>query len=166
LNASDISELNGIRAAKYAFKAASGLVSLLIIVIIAGPIIGTLSPQYLSQQPLGIGVNLQTVQSQLQFFNSGSTIVGAHQIIVPAFNNWPMPGSVSLLLTLIVDGQVIYQTEPAAMHLAPFQSGQLYISMEVSSKLAGQLANQKIGVGGTESLSEGPFWAITVSFPQ
>jgi hypothetical protein len=158
--------LNGFRAAKYTFKAASILVSLLILVIIAGPIVGTLSPQYLNQQPLGIGVNLQPVQAQLQFFNSSSTIVGTHQIVVPAFNNWPIAGSVSLLLTLIVNGQTIYQTEPVAVHLGPFQSGQLQIPMDVSGNLAGQLANQQVGVGGTESLSEGPFWTITVSFPQ
>jgi hypothetical protein len=158
--------LNGLRAAKYTFKAASILVSLLILVIIAGPVIGTLSPQYLNQQPLGIGVDLQPVQAQLQFFNSSSTILGTHQIVVSAFNNWPIPGSVSLLLTLIVNGQTLYQTEPVALHLGPFQSGQLRISMDVSGDLAGQLANQQVGVGGTESLSEGPFWTITASFPQ
>jgi hypothetical protein len=158
--------LNGLRPAKYAFRAASIVVSLLIMVIVAGPLVGTLSPQYLNQQPPGIGVNLQPVQAQMQFFNSSSTIVGTHRIVVPAFNNWPIPGSVSLLLTLIVNGQTIYQTEPVAVHLAPFQSGQLQISMDVSGELAGQLANQQVGIGGTESLSEGPFWTITVSFPQ
>jgi hypothetical protein len=158
--------LNGLRGAKYAFKAASILVSLLILVIIAGPVVGELSPQYLSQQPLGIGVDLQPIQAQLKFFNSSSTIVGTHQIVVSAFNDWPIPGSVSLLLTLIVNGQTIYQTEPVAVHLGPFQSGQLQVSMDVSGDLAGQLANQQVGVGGTESLSEGPFLTITVSFPQ
>jgi hypothetical protein len=159
--------LNGIRAAKYAVRAASLVLSFLIILIVAGPVVGVVSPQFVSQQqPLGIGVDLQAVQSQLQFFNSSSTMTGTHDIVVPAFNNWPLPGGANLFLTLIVNGQTVYQTQPAALQLGPFQSGELHISMELSPGLVAQLQGQEVGVGGTMSLSEGQFWTITVSFPQ
>jgi hypothetical protein len=159
--------LNGILAGKYAVRAASLVLSLLIIVIVAGPIFGAVSPQLMAQQqPLGIGVDLQSLQSQLQFFNSGSTMIGPHDVVVPVFNNWPLPGGASLLLTLIVNGQVVYRTQPAAIQLGPFQSGELHISMDVSNGLVAQLQGQDVGVGGTMSLSEGQFWTITLSFPQ
>jgi hypothetical protein len=159
--------LNSIRALKYAVRAASLVVSVLILVVVAGPILGVLSPQFMTQQPpLGIGVDLQSVQSQLQFFSSGSTIIGTHDIVVPAFNNWPLPGGASLLLTLMVNGQTVYQTQPASIHLGAFQSGDLHITMDVSPGLVTQLRGQSIGVGGAMSISEDQFWSITVSFPQ
>ncbi len=144
---------------------------MLIILIVAGPIAGALSPQLGTQQqkqqaPVGIGVDLQSIQPQLGFFNSSSTIVGVHDIVVPAFNNWPLPGGASLLLTILVNGQIVYQTQPAAVQLAPFQSGQLHVSMDVPSGLLSQLQGKQVGIGGTMSLSESQFWTITVSFPQ
>ena len=159
--------MNGIRAAKYAVRGASLVVEALIILVVAGPIAGAVSPQFLTQQqPLGIGVDLQAIQQQLQFFNSGSTITGTHDIVVPAFNNWPLPGGASLLLKLIVDGTTVYQTQPATVQLGAFQSGNLHISMDLSSDLVAQLQGKQIGIGGTMSLSESQFWTITVSFPQ
>ncbi len=159
--------MNGIRAAKYAVRAASFVLSLLIIVVVAGPIVGAVTPQLMTQQqPLGIGVDLNSVQSQLSFFNSSSTISGAHDIVVPAFNNWPLPGGASLLLTLIVDGQTVYQTQPATVQLGAFQSGELHISMDLSNSLVAQLQGKQIGVGGKMSISESQFWTITLSFPQ
>jgi hypothetical protein len=163
----DCRKLNGIRAAKYAVRAASIVLEVLILLIVAGPIAGAVSPQLGTQQkPVGIGVDLQSVQSQLQFFNSSSTMTGTHDIVVPAFNNWPLPGGASLFLTLIVNGQTVYHTRPATVHLGPFQSGKLQISMDVSPSLVAQLQGQNVGVGGTMSLSEDQFWTITVSFPQ
>jgi hypothetical protein len=163
----DCRKLNGIRAAKYAVRGASIVLSALILLIVAGPILGAVSPQLGNQQkPLGIGVDLQSVQSQLQFFNSSSTMIGTHDIFIPAFNNWPLPGGASLFLTLIVNGQTVYQTQPASVHLDPFQSGKLQISMDVSPSLVAKLQGQSVGIGGTMSLSEGQFWTITVSFPQ
>jgi hypothetical protein len=38
--------------------------------------------------------------------------------------------------------------------------------MDVPSSLVPKLQGQKIGIGGTMSISEGQFFAITVSFPQ
>jgi hypothetical protein len=156
--------MNGLRAAKYAVRAASLVLSILIILIVAGPIVGALSPQLMSQQrPLGIGVEVKSVQSQLQFFNSGSTIAGAHEIQVPAFNNWPLPGEASLSLSLIVDGKTLNQTQPASVHLGAFQSGVLNVSMDISPSLADQLQGQNVTIGGSMSLSEGQFWTITVN---
>jgi hypothetical protein len=156
--------LNGVRAAKYAVKAASFALSVLIIVIVAGPIAGAVTPQLMTQQqPLGIGVDLQSVQSQLQFFNSGSSLAGSHEIVVPAFNNWPLSGGASLLLALVVDGKTVYQTQPAEVQLGPFQSGTLHISMDLSPDVVSQLEGHSVSVGGSMSLSEGQFWKITVS---
>jgi hypothetical protein len=159
--------LNGIRAAKYAVRAASLVLELLILLIIAGPVVGAVSPLLgPQQQPLGVGVDLNSINSQLTFFNSGSTIIGNHSIVVPAFNRWPLPASASLFLTLIVNGQTIYQTQPDAVQLGPFQSGSLHFTMDLTSSLVTKLQGQKVGIGGTMSISEGQFFAITVTFPQ
>jgi hypothetical protein len=164
----DVRKLNGVRAAKYAVKAASIFISFFILLIVAGPIVGAVTPQLgAQQQPLGIGVDLQTIQPQLQqIFSSGSAINGSHDIVVPAFNNWPLPGGATLFLTLVVHNQTVYQTQPAAVQLGPFQSGVLHISMDFSPILVAKLQGQGVGVGGAMSLSEGQFWTITVSFPQ
>lgn len=159
--------MNGLRVAKYAVRAASVVLSVFIILVVAGPIVGAVSPQFMThQQPLGVGVDLQSVQSQLQFFSSGSTITGAHEISVPAFNNWPLSGGASLFLTLVVNGQTVYQTQPASVQLGAFQSGVLEITMDVSPALAAQLQGQNVGVGGSMSLSESQFWTITVNLAQ
>ena len=163
----DRSSLNGLRAAKYAVRAASVVLSLLIILIVAGPIVGAVSPQLMSQQkPLGVGLEIQSVQSQLQFFSSGSTINGTHEIAVPAFNNWPLPGAASLSLALIVNGSTLYQTQPASVHLGAFRSGVINVSMDISPSLVNQLQGQNVSVGGSMSLSEGQFWTITVNLAQ
>src|SRR5437879_11686071 len=84
--AADSHELNGIQAAKYAVRAASAVLELLILLIIAGPIVGAVSPMLGSQQqPLGVGVDLNSVQPPMGFFNSSSTVVGNHSRILPAF---------------------------------------------------------------------------------
>ena len=158
--------MNGLRAAKYSVRAASIVVSALILLVVAGPIAGVVSPELTSQKLVGIGVDLQAIQSQLQFFGSGSTISGSHEINVPAFNNWPLAGGASLYLTLVVNGSTVYQTQPAAVKLGAFQSGVLQITMVVSPGLASQLEGQEVGVGGSMSLSESPFWTITVNLAQ
>ena len=159
--------MNGIRAAKYTVRAASVVLELLILLIIAGPIVGAVSPMLgTQQQPLGVGVDLNSVQSQLGFFNSSSTITGPHSIVVNAFNRWPLPAGASLFLTILVNGQTIYQTQPDSVQLGPFESGQLHLTMDLPSSLVTKLQGQKIGIGGTMSISEGQFFAITVSFPQ
>lgn len=157
-------ELNGIRAGKYAFKAASILVEVLIFIIVAGPMAGAVSPQLGTSYSLGLGIDIQAIQPQMQqIFSSGQPINGTHEIAVPAFNNWPISGRASLTLALIDGNQTIYQTQPAALQLAPFQSGDLNVSMVLSPSLVAQLQGQNVGVGGSMSLSEGQFWTISVS---
>jgi hypothetical protein len=159
--------LNGIRAAKYAVRAASLVLELLILLIIAGPVVGAVSPLLgTQQQPLGVGVDLNSINSQLGFFNSGSTIVGNHSITVPAFNRWPIPAGASLSLAMIANGQTIYQTQPDSVQLGPFQSGELHFTFDLTNSLVAKLQGQKVTIGGTMSISEGQFFAITVSFPQ
>jgi hypothetical protein len=157
--------LNGIRAGKYAFRAASILVEVLILVIVAGPIAGALSPYLGAQHSLGLGVELQSIQPQVQqiFSSSGSTLNGTHEVSVPAFNNWPLSGKASLTLAIVKGGQTIYQTQPATLQLAPFQSGDLNVSMVFSSALIAQIQGQTVGIGGAMSLSEGQFLTISVS---
>jgi len=159
--------LNGIRTGKYAFKAASIVVEVVILLVVAGPIAGAASPELGSHYALGLGIELQSIQPQLQqIFSSGSTVNGTHQISVPAFNNWPLSGKASLSLTLVEAGRTIYQTQPAMLQLGPFQSGELDVSMVLSPALVAQMQGQDLGVSGSMSLSEQPFWTITVSFPQ
>jgi len=156
--------LNGIRAGKYAFRAASILVEILILVIVAGPIAGALSPELGAQHSLGLGIELQSIQPQVQqIFSSGSTLNGTHEISVPAFNNWPLSGKASLTLAIVEAGQTIYQTQPATLQLAPFQSGDLNLLMVFSPALIAQIEGQTVGIGGSMSLSEGQFLTISVS---
>jgi hypothetical protein len=156
--------LNGIRAGKYAFRAASILVEILILVIVAGPIAGALSPELGAQHSLGLGIELQSIQPQVQqIFSSGSTLNGTHEISVPAFNNWPLSGKASLTLAIVEAGQTIYQTQPATLQLAPFQSGDLSLLMVFSPALIAQIEGQTVGIGGSMSLSEGQFLTISLS---
>lgn len=155
--------MNGIRAAKYAVKAAYLLVWLFTLIVVAGPIIGAVSPQLMTQKPLGLGVNIQAIQPQVKQIFDSSSAVGSHQLEVPAFNNWPLAGSASLFLTVMANGQTLYQTPPANLRLGAFQSGNLTIPFDISSSLYSQLQGQSVAIGGSMSMSEGRFWTITVS---
>lgn len=159
--------LDGLKAGKYGFKAASILVDLLILLIVAGPIAGVISPELGPHVSLGIGIELQSIQPQLQqIFSSGSQINGTHEISVPAFNNWPLSGTAGLTLAIVKGNQTIYQTQPATLQLAPFTSGDLNLSLVLSPSLVAQMQGQNLGVGGSETISEGQFWTITVSLSQ
>jgi hypothetical protein len=92
--------------------------------------------------------------------------VGNHSLVVPAFNRWPLPAGASLFLTIIANGQTIYQTQPDSVQLGPFQSGELHFTIDLTSSLVAKLQGQKVTIGGTMSISEGQFFSITVSFPQ
>ena len=159
--------MDGFKAGKYAFKAASIVVELLILLIVAGPIAGAVSPQLGPQVSLGLGIDLQAIQPQLQqIFSPGAVVNGTHEILVPAFNNWPLAGKAGLTLAIIKGNQTIYQTQPATLQLAPFQSGDLDISMVLSPSLVAQMEGQNLGVGGSMTLSESQFWTITVNLGQ
>jgi len=163
----DVRRLDGIREGKYAFRVASILVDILILLIVAGPIAGAVSPELGTQLSLGLGIELQSIQPQLQqIFSSGSSVNGTHEILVPAFNNWPFSGKAGLTLAIIKGNRTIYQTQPATLQLAPFQSGDLDVSMDLSPSLVAQMQGQNLGVGGSMTISEGQFWTITVSLSQ
>jgi len=145
--------------------AASIILDILILLIVAGPIAGAVSPELGTS--LGIGIELQSIQPQLQqIFSSGSPIIGTHVISVPAFNNWPLSGKAGLTLAVIKGNQTIYQTQPATLQLAPFASGDLDVSVVLSPSLVAQMQGQNLGVGGSMTISEGQFWTITVSLSQ
>ncbi len=156
--------MNGIRAAKNGARAAYLVVWALTLVVVAGPILGAATPQVLAQQqPLGLGIDLRALQSQV---NSSVATPGTHVYHVPAFNNWPLSGSAGLSLALVVKGQTLYQTPQATVRLGAFQSGMLDVSMEVTPALASQLRGQNVTIGGTMTLSEGGFWTIAVNLSQ
>jgi hypothetical protein len=154
--------MDSFRAGKYAFKAASIIVELLILLIVAGPVVGAISPQLGTQSPVGLGIDLSAIQPQLQQIFSSGSINGTHEISIPAFNEWPLSGDASLTLALVEAGQTIYQTQPSTLHLAAFQKGELNITFVFSPSLVAQLQGN-VGIGGSESISEGQFWTITVS---
>ena len=160
--------LDGIRAGKYIFRAAYLLVSLLILLIVAAPILGAVTPQVAPQSELGLGVNLQTVQPQLQqiFPSSGGSSVGSGVLTVPAFNKWFLPGSVTLSLSLAINGTTVYQTQKATVDLAPFQTGVVTLNVDVPASTIQQMQGHSIGGGGQLTLDEAGLWSITVSLGQ
>ncbi len=159
--------LNRIRTAAYAFRGASLIVELLILLIVAAPIVGAITAQASPQSELGLALDLQTLNPQFQqIFSSASTIPGAHIVTVPAFNNWFIPASVALTLTLTVNGKTVYQTEKAALSLAPFQSGVLNLTVDIPPNVISEMQGQRVGAGGQMTLQEGPFWTITVPLSQ
>jgi len=163
--------LDGIRAGKYAFRVAYLIVSVVILLVVAAPILGTVTPQVSPQNEFGLGVNLQTVQPQLQqIFPSTPgqlpTIPGAPVVTVPAFNNWFLPGSVTLSLSLAVNGTTVYQTQKATVNLAPFQSGVVRLVVDIPASTIQQMAGQSISGGGQMTLNEAGLWSITVNLGQ
>ena len=159
--------MNKLGAAKYAFKGTSIIVEILILLIVAGPIAGVISPQIRSQENFGLGIDLNAIQPQLQqIFSSGSTINGTHEITVPAFNNWPISGEASLALAIVDGRQTIYQTERSTVELAPFQSGALVLTLNFTPSIAAKMQGKTLGIGGSMSISEGQFWTISVSLSQ
>jgi hypothetical protein len=157
--------LNGLRVGKYGFRVASILVEALILLIVAGPIAGAVSPE-LGSQHYGVGIELSTIQPQLQTVFSSSNIGGTHEITVPAFNDWPFSAKAGLTLALVDGNQTIYQTQPATVQLAPFQSGDIDVSMVFSPALVSEMEGHNVGVGGSMTLSEVPFWTVTVNLAE
>jgi hypothetical protein len=159
--------LNGIKVGKYAFRAASIIIGTFILVVVAGPILGAVTPQIQPTNELGLGVNLQTVQPQLQqIFSSPTAASGSHTVTVPAFNRWVLPASISLSLSLSVNGTTVYQTPKSTAALAPFSSGQLNLTVSIPADVLSAMQGQEINGGGQMTLQEGGLWSITVSLGQ
>jgi hypothetical protein len=158
--------LNGLRAGKYAFRAASFLVEILILLIMVGPVAGAVSPEMGSQSHYGLGIDITAAEPQLNQIFSGSNMAGTHEISVPVFNDWPLPGYAGLVLALVVNNQTLYETPPASIHVAPFGSGDLNITLVLTPSLVSQLAGQRIAVGGSETIGESGLWTVTVSLAE
>ena len=158
--------LNWIRAGKYFFRGASLIVEAVILLIVAAPILGAVTPQVMPKNELGLGIDLASINSQLQFLTSSSSISGAHTVAVPAFNNWFFPATVVLVLSLSVNGSTVYQTQEATLNLAPFQSGALRLTMDLPSSAISQMQGHRVGGGGQLTLQEDGLWSITASLAQ
>jgi len=87
-------------------------------------------------------------------------------VTVPAFNNWFLSGSVALSLSFAVNGTTVYQTPKASLTLAPFQSGEVDVMMNIPIEVAAQMQGQQITGGGQMTLQEGGLWSITVNLGQ
>jgi hypothetical protein len=156
--------LNKLRAGKYTLRAAYLVIWAFVAVIVAGPILGALTPQVSPQAEYGLGINLQTVQPQLQqIFSSTATIGGSHTVTVHAFNKWILPASIGLSLSLSVNGQLVYQTSKASVSLAPLQSGNIYLTVQIPPSVLAQMEGQQIVGGGQMTIGEGGLWSISVS---
>ncbi len=158
--------LNGIRAGKYAFRGASVVVEVLILLVIAGPLVGALTPAVSPQNEVGLGIDLRSIDSQLQFLASSSTIGGPHTLSFHAFNRWFLPASVSLQLSLAVNGTTVYQTQRASATLAPFDSGTLDLTVDIPPGTISQLEGQTVAGGGSMTLQEDGFWSVTANLGQ
>lgn len=155
--------LNGIRAGKHALRGASLVVELLILLIVASPILGAVSPQLGPGGELGLGVDLQAVNPQLKFLGSASTIGGAHTLSVPAFNRWFLPARVSLALSLEVNGTTVYQTPAGNVTLAPFQSGTVDLTVNLPQSAISRMEGHTVSGGGEMTLEEAGLWSVTVN---
>ncbi len=158
--------MNGIRAGKYAFRGASLAVETVILLVVASPILGAVTPQLSSHSELGLGVDVQAVNSQLQFLTSSTTIGGPHAISVPAFNQWFLPARVSLSLSLLVNGTTVYQTSTQSLALAPFQSGTVDLTMDIPQSAISQMQGHTVRGGGEMTLQEAGLWSIAVNLAQ
>lgn len=159
--------MNGIKAAKYTFRIASLLIGLLILLIVAAPILGAVTPRIQPSSELGLGVELSAVQPQLQqIFSSPQTVGGSHTVKIPAFNRWFLPASISLSISLSENGTTVYQTPESSVSLAPFQSGTLDLTVDVPQNVVAQMQGQQISGGGAMTLREAGLWSITVSLGQ
>ncbi len=159
--------MNGIKVGKYAFRAASIIIGIFILLVVAAPILGAVTPQIQPNNEIGLGVNLGSVQAQLQqIFSSSATLNGTHSVIVPAFNKWFLPASVSLSLSLSENGTTVYQTPKASVDLPAFHSGALNLTLDIPPSAISQMQGQQISGGGQMTLQENGLWSITVSLGQ
>jgi len=168
--------LNGIRVGKYAFLAASIIIEIFILLVVAAPVLGAVTPQVSSHADYGIGVELNTIQPQLQNYFDGGLCADelgapgqnpcAFTVEVPAFNNWFLAGSVALSISFAVNGTTVYQTPKASLSLAPFQSGTIDVVVNVPVGVVSQMQGQQISGGGQMTLEEAGLWSITVGLGQ
>ncbi len=143
------------------------VIEIFIVLVVAGPALGFLTPRLGPQYAVGFGLDLEAINPQMQqIFSSGSSLVGTHEITVPVYNQWFFPAKASLSLELLAGGQVVYQTSNSVVNLGPFQSGELVINLQISSAVESQLEGRQIAVGGTMSFgAPAELWNFKVNFP-
>lgn len=160
--------MNTLHTAKYVTVAMYTVIWVFIGLVIAGPAAGFLTQSVAPQHVVGVDIDQGQIQPQLQsVFAQGLSLVGPHEIFIPVHNNWFFPASAGLSLSIIADGGVIYQTPVSMIQLAPFQSGELELTLQVSSSLVSQMQGKQVAIGGEMSLgAPSHLFNLTLKFPQ
>ena len=159
--------MNRFQVGKYLFRAGYIIIDVVVLLIVAGPILGAATPQFTPHNELGAGLDLSSLQPQVQqMFSSGSSIATATTVEVPAFNNWFLPANLGLSIGFSVNGNTVYQTPVSTIQLAPFSSGLLNITVALSPSQVAQIQGQSVMGAGTMVVREGQFWTITVDLGQ
>jgi len=155
--------MNKLRVGKYAFRVGEAVVGILVLLIIAAPVVGVVTATYSPKNEYGVGLDLNAVDSQLdEIFSSGSP-TSQNTLMVPAFNNWFIPATVSLSLGLTINGADVYQTPRETLSLPAYSTGTLDLPMSLTSAEVSQLQGHTVGGSGVMTIQEGPFWTITVN---
>ncbi|MCL4519184.1 MAG: hypothetical protein M1587_08320 [Thaumarchaeota archaeon] len=154
------------RVAKYAVKVISLIISLIIILAIAGPPLGFLTQGRISTN-IGFSVDTSQIQSQMNaIFSSGTDLTQPHEIIIPVHNVWVFPADASVVIDLEVAGSIVYETS-GNVTLQAFQSGQIFIPFQITQSQLSQLQGNQITVGGGLTFGDpGYLWTITIPFSQ
>lgn len=147
-------------------RAASFIVSLIIVLALAGPTLGFLTLGHTSSE-IGFSVDTSVLQSQLNnIFSSGENITQLHEISVPVHNAWIFPSDASLKINLQVSGNVVYETS-GSVELNAFQSGHILIPFQISQSQLTELQGNKITVGGSLSFGDpGYLWTVDIPLSQ
>jgi hypothetical protein len=159
--------LNGFQVGKYLARAGTLVIDVLVLLVVAGPILGAATPQLTPHNELGAGIDLSTLQQQVNLmFSSTSTMAAPTTVAVPAFNNWLFPSTLSLSIGFSINGSAVYQSPVSTIDLQPFHSGVLNLSVALSQDEIARLQGHSVKGGGTMSVQEGGFWKITLNLGQ
>lgn len=159
--------MNKFQVGKYLFRAGYLIIDVVVLLIIAGPILGAATPQFTPHNELGAGLELSSLQPQVQqMFSSSSTISTATNVTIPAFNNWFLPASIGLSLGFSINGNTVYQSPISTVHLDPFKTGAINITVALTPTQVAQIQGHSVNGAGTMVVSEGQFWTITVNLGQ
>lgn len=164
-NQSDI-PLRKLRVSKYAVKVVSLAISVIIILALAGPMLGflTLGRSSTSSSNIGFSIDTSAIQSQFNsIFSNISNITQPHTISIPVHNDWIFPADASLVISLEVSGNTVYQTS-GTVSLQAFQSGAILMPFQLSQSELTKLQGNQITVGGSLSLGD-PSYLWTISIP-
>ena len=152
---------------KYVVRAVSLAISVVIILALAGPLLGFLTAGHSSSPSsshIGFSIDTSAIQSQLNsIFSSASNVTQPHTISIPVHNDWIFPSDASLVISLQASGNTVYKTS-GTVSLNAFQSGEILMPFQLSQSELAQLQGQQITVGGSLSFGD-PSYLWTVSIP-